>query len=201
MAAAETLLAKVKAIGCAEISGVATEVFRKASNGPQYLERLRQCGLPVQLVAQEMEAELGFKTAVSSGKYPNSSVLAWDSGGASFQITAIDSGRSTAKATAYKFYLGTFGSSVMTSYLVEGIRKTPLNLSAKPRVNPVTLDEAKQMIAHVQQTTSSVPTWIAEKLSKPTAELDVVVVGIGGPTAIFTLASQLCGNKTTMQLR
>jgi exopolyphosphatase/guanosine-5'-triphosphate,3'-diphosphate pyrophosphatase len=191
--AAETLLAKVREIGVAEISGVATEVFRKARNGPQYLERLRQCGLPVQLVAQEVEAELGFKTAISSGRFPEANVLAWDSGGASFQITAINS----ADNTTFQFYLGEFGSSVMTGYLVQDLRQQPLKLNAEARVNPVCLNEAKQMISYVQRSTPSVPVWIKDKVKVPTG---LAVVGIGGPTAIFALASQICGNKDILKL-
>jgi exopolyphosphatase/pppGpp-phosphohydrolase len=42
----------------------------------------------VQIVSQPMEAELGYCTAVSSGRYggPGKPVLAWDSGGGSFQV-------------------------------------------------------------------------------------------------------------------
>ena len=49
-------------LGVAKVAGVATEVFRRASNGPVYLERVR--ALPqmsrVDVVSQDIEAELGY---------------------------------------------------------------------------------------------------------------------------------------------
>lgn len=39
--------------------GVATEVFRKAKNGPAYLDELRTLGVKVECVPQETEAWLG----------------------------------------------------------------------------------------------------------------------------------------------
>ena len=39
--------------------GVATEVFRKAKNGPAYLDELRALGVKVECVSQETEAWLG----------------------------------------------------------------------------------------------------------------------------------------------
>jgi exopolyphosphatase/guanosine-5'-triphosphate,3'-diphosphate pyrophosphatase len=81
------LQAKARALGTEESSGVATEVFRKAQNGPILLDKMRALGCTVQLISQDEEAELGFQTAISSGKFEPSNVLAWDSGGGSFQIS------------------------------------------------------------------------------------------------------------------
>jgi exopolyphosphatase/guanosine-5'-triphosphate,3'-diphosphate pyrophosphatase len=85
--AVQLLQAKANQLGAQQSSGVATEVFRKAKNGPQLLDKMRELGLTVQLISQDDEAELGFQTAISSGTFDPTAVVAWDSGGGSFQIS------------------------------------------------------------------------------------------------------------------
>tara|TARA_B100000513_G_scaffold192098_1_gene118070 strand:- start:61 stop:531 length:471 start_codon:yes stop_codon:yes gene_type:complete len=51
---------KARALGAAESAGIATEVFRKASNGAEYLRKIKdRLGIDVRLIAQEDEARLG----------------------------------------------------------------------------------------------------------------------------------------------
>lgn len=68
--------------GATEIAGVATAAFRKASNGPAHLMRLREEGIKLEIVAQEEEAALGFMTARSAcSDLDIDRMVAWDSGG------------------------------------------------------------------------------------------------------------------------
>ena len=195
------LLVKARAVSQdGEIRGVATEVFRKATNGKNHLENICKCGIPVQLISQDKEAELELKTALSGGRFNSETCIAWDSGGASFQIT-----------TPENSYLGEFGSSVITSHLVHNIRRQKLNLDSTSQINPVTLEEAKQLILHVQQNTPEVPLWLAVRINnaahdditltatkRPSSAVDIV--GIGGPTSLFSLASQLADLDPTLTL-
>ena len=140
-----------------EIAAVATEVFRKAKNGPEYLARVQEFGLPVQVVTQETEAELGFSTAMSSGKFLRTKVMSWDSGGGSFQITAL---RSSSSNGNFECYLGEFGSTVITSFLVQDLRRQVLDMKGfadgTTKVNPVSAAEAQAMIDHIKTHTPEV---------------------------------------------
>ena len=69
-------------LGAVEMRAVATEVFRKAANGAQFLESVEsRLGIQSSIIAQEEEARLGWLTAVAGSVAVPESVLAWDSGG------------------------------------------------------------------------------------------------------------------------
>lgn len=73
-----------------EFSGVATAAFRKASNGHELLDHVTQeLGIPFQILSQEAEGRLGYLTAMALyPTVPRQSLVAYDSGNGSFQITA-----------------------------------------------------------------------------------------------------------------
>eukprot|EP00935_MAST-01C_sp_MAST-1C-sp1_P000927 g927.t1 len=182
--AVRTLKAKALALGVQESAAVGTEVFRKAANGAEVLEKMRQEGLLVQLIPQDVEALLGFRTAISAGKHDPSTVLAWDSGGASFQLSYQGANPSE----KLKCYLGHFGSTVMGSLLVQDLRNESLQFTdATVVVNPVGVDEVKQMVEHVRAHMPALPDWLQEALAAEAT----AVVGIGGPTSIFSIACAL----------
>jgi exopolyphosphatase/pppGpp-phosphohydrolase len=54
------LTAIAKKLGAESMSGVATDVIRKASNGGKYVSQVESRGVIVRMVPQEVEAELGF---------------------------------------------------------------------------------------------------------------------------------------------
>ena len=52
------------------IAAIATEVFRKAPNGPEFLARVRaETGIDVHPISQDVEAELGFRTALAFSRF------------------------------------------------------------------------------------------------------------------------------------
>ena len=87
-----------------ELTGVGTEVFRKAKNGEDFLRRVEtETGLKIKLISQELEAKLGFLTGKAAlmtidGETLNDKfdyneekdLVVYDSGGGSFQITWKD---------------------------------------------------------------------------------------------------------------
>lgn len=77
------LLTKAKTLGAVDFHAIATEVFRKAANGSVYLDRIRALGVPVTILTQEMEAELGFGSvqAVLTQRASSPASCVWDSGG------------------------------------------------------------------------------------------------------------------------
>ena len=103
----------------AEMRGVATEVFRKASNGGEYLAQVeQQLGINAEVIAQTKEARLGWLTAVAGlpEGTDSSKVVAWDSGGGSFQISARPGG------TEVVCFNGCWGSTVATECMMTKVQ-------------------------------------------------------------------------------
>lgn len=179
--------------GVEEYAVIATEVFRKAKNGYEFLNLVRSLGLVVTVVSQEMEAELGYATAIAATTdYEH--CIAWDSGGGSFQISTIldksdsngDVGCDLSSDNLGKLsmYMGTFGSSIATATLLElqgggGVDKIS--------PNPVSLEEVNQLIEALGNRMEDLPAWL---LNAPE------VTSIGGPNSIFQLA---CNILTVMK--
>eukprot|EP00931_Biecheleriopsis_adriatica_P005311 TRINITY_DN106837_c0_g1_i1.p1 TRINITY_DN106837_c0_g1~~TRINITY_DN106837_c0_g1_i1.p1 ORF type:complete len:341 (+),score=71.65 TRINITY_DN106837_c0_g1_i1:45-1025(+) len=154
---------------------IATEVFRKASNGTAYLERVQALGLPVKMLSQSEEAEVGFKTAVALQDGPAKDVICWDSGGASFQITSRNSGGSLCS------YLGSLGTGVVTSILVETVKGQ--NFAEVPSPNPVTVQEAEALVKELKTKIPEAPEWLRSSC----------VTAIGGPNSMFTVTCEALG--------
>ena len=153
-----TILKELKDIGISYgvtvFSGVATEVFRKANNGGDYLKRIKENGVNISLVSQELEGELGFNSVCVVGNVDRETGIVWDSGGASFQITSLD--KETKKL---KSYMGAIGSSVSTGILMREVREITVTESV-PKVNPVSTEEGDLHIAALISKMSEVPTWL-----------------------------------------
>jgi hypothetical protein len=87
-----------------ELTGVGTEVFRKAKNGEHFLKKVEtETGLKIKLISQELEAKLGFLTGKAAlltidgetlkdqfNYNEEKDLVVYDSGGGSFQITWND---------------------------------------------------------------------------------------------------------------
>ena len=76
------------------VTGVATEVFRKAKNGLPYLESLNlKFGFNISIATQLLEARLGYLSAISllDDGIDKSKLIAWDSGKSivSFELNFI----------------------------------------------------------------------------------------------------------------
>ena len=99
-----------------QMRGIATAAFRNALNGVEWIDRLSrdpQIGFPIRVISQTVpltllfnrcslltfcqeEGKLGFMTALTIAQHSHrknpEKLIAWDSGGASFQITSLISG-------------------------------------------------------------------------------------------------------------
>ena len=79
-------------MGVLDIQAVATAAVREAANGPEFLQRVqKECGLDVQLLPGEREAEVSAAGVVSA--IPAANGLAADLGGASLELILLDAGR------------------------------------------------------------------------------------------------------------
>jgi len=156
---------------------VATEVFRKAGNGEKYLASVKEeFGLVVEMVSQEMEAEIGFRTAAALETEKVDDLICWDSGGASFQITSQNPGGGSLRS-----YVGAFGSGVTSAVLVEKIQGAAF--AEKPTANPVSAAEADALISYLKEQLPPPAEWLS---GKP-------VTAIGGPNSMFCVASEALG--------
>lgn len=174
-------------LGVESYAVIATEVFRKAVNGHLFLDKVRSMGMTVTVVSQEMEAELGYATAVAYNDPGSQACIAWDSGGGSFQISTkcrddrtCSEGVSATASDSIKLdmYMASFGSGVATATLVETLQGRKLSEVSTP--NPVSIADADRLIdALMSRLDSNVPSWL---LNVPE------VVAIGGPNSIFQLA-------------
>lgn len=163
-------------LGATEFSGIATEVFRKAKNGSKYLEKVVAAGVPVVMVAQEIEAELGFRSVVAVSRDTTDTIV-WDSGGASFQITSLNT---LLKPAVIRSYMGALGSSISTRTLVENVRHQSVGEAFS--INPVTTAESHGLIESLIEKLTDVPDWLIEGVS---------VKACAGANSIFKLCSDV----------
>ena len=171
-----------KGLGAQQVAAVATEVFRRATNGAAYLERVRaETGIAVQLVTQQDEALLGLRTATGlCGRDANPDTLvSWDSGGASFQIAAM------APGGGLRTYVGPLGSSVATALCLKKLAaargRAAEGAAPLATPNPMTYEEVELLADELQPSlVSPAPQWLRG-----------VVHGVGGPNSLFQLASSI----------
>lgn len=159
---------------------VATEVFRKAANGRDFLDSAyRELGLAIEVVSQAEEAELGFRTAVALQDGPADRVICWDSGGASFQITSKDPSTSVLRS-----YVGALGTGNATALLVEEVQGH--SFAERHTPNPASVQEAEALVQRLRRELGTPPEWLQGSS----------VTAIGGPNSMFCVASEALGNTT-----
>jgi exopolyphosphatase/guanosine-5'-triphosphate,3'-diphosphate pyrophosphatase len=111
------LVQKAKALNPVKIVGVATSVFRKASNGDEILNKLEaRTGVKIHLLSQTSEAEMGYFAAVTQFTQTTTdkgdSILVWDIGGGSMQMFAKNNQNS-------EVYLGNLASVTLKNMYLE----------------------------------------------------------------------------------
>lgn len=110
-----SLKAEIACYRVATIRAVATEVFRKAENGGQVIERLGdQLGFPIHLIDPQEEGRLAYASAAYFAQ--RDPVIVWDLGGGSSQIIGK-------KEKTWSIYTSPFGRVPFYAALV---KKLPL---------------------------------------------------------------------------
>lgn len=105
-----TLKQQAEAHGVKEFGGFATEAFRQAENSSRFFEEIStRFGIPVRIVSQHEEGELGFNTAVIIAQEEPNQVVVWDTGAGSVQFaTLTESGIEVVKIPAGAITSSTF---------------------------------------------------------------------------------------------
>lgn len=128
------LLARAQRFHPDRISGVATAVFRNATNGEAVIAQLqRQTGAAISIISQQQEAKLGFlsaKAALGDPGIRDEQLLVWDIGGGSMQMTAW---RQAAGQPVADIYQGRLASVTLKNFILTVLKNTP----AAPSPNPI----------------------------------------------------------------
>jgi exopolyphosphatase / guanosine-5'-triphosphate,3'-diphosphate pyrophosphatase len=115
------------------ISGVATAVFRSASNGQAVIDRFnQQAGVQLKIISQQQEAELGFRSAKAALHDPtlrDQDLLVWDIGGGSMQMTAW---RDQPGQPVADVYQGKLASVTLKNFIVDVLKNQPAAQSPNP---------------------------------------------------------------------
>mmetsp|Transcript_10970 Transcript_10970/g.16604 ORF Transcript_10970/g.16604 Transcript_10970/m.16604 type:complete len:321 (+) Transcript_10970:3-965(+) len=181
-------------------AGIATDVFRGARNGEDFVSRVRrEAGIDARIVSQEEEAAVGFLTAVALGGAGSGAdgrrMLAWDSGGGSYQLSSLvgDDGAADAPPVV-RASVGPWGSSGAWCALIERVRGLRFE---RQTANPVRRAEAERLVALIRDDLARTPVepWVGELGAAPSAQ----IVGFGGESCIFRVVEQLSGK--TVQTR
>lgn len=118
------------------ITGVATAVFRSASNGQQVIDLFnQQAQVQLRIITQEQEAALGFlsaKAALHDNSVKNEDLLVWDIGGGSMQMTAL---REQNGKTVTDIYQGKLASVTLKEFIISVLKNQALDKAASP--NPI----------------------------------------------------------------
>lgn len=168
-------------LGAREMAGVATAVFRESKNGADFIHRLREkTDINFQLISQKKEGELGFLTAVAASGESADHLVAWDSGGASFQITM-------SAPEGLIVYEGPWGASKALSALIKEVQGKDFSKVSSP--NPASLEEVIRLKKLIQESLPQAPIKLLGKIR----DLGSTVIAIGGPYSPFKIASIATG--------
>ena len=202
-----------------EASAIATEVFRRASNGADFLKRVHlELGLEVHIICQEEEAKLGHATGLamwkeaskrmrieeedtvlSSNNGKAGGVVVWDSGGGSFQITAIMDGMKEEEEVVVVKEEDGSGMSCLHTY-VGSIGSIGSYRLLWERVRWKAAPNSKEPVTNpvtILETQLLITAIITELKGHPPPDWlqhvkgSRTILGIGGPNSIFQLAAKV----------
>ncbi|MCB0419952.1 MAG: hypothetical protein KDD61_03100 [Bdellovibrionales bacterium] len=160
------------------IVAVATAAFREARNGAEVAKGIQESTkIPVEVISQEREGELGFWAALSQVNLDPNKIVVWDIGGGSLQLTAFDGGK-------YIIFKSNLASVSLRDWVIEKLKKQDIQKIKTP--NPIGESHLKKIQEKVLLETHKVPEALRSKLSDSTVE----VLGVGG-VHYYSIGGQL----------
>jgi len=151
-----------------KVIGIATAAFRKAVNGEEFIQRINEeTGVPVTIVDQEMEGELGFLAVEASIPVDENTMVVWDIGGGSLQLTMLGPDKKM------MIYRGHEASIPFRNYVIQNLQGRDIKDYATP--NPMTLDEMDEAEKHARLLARNVDQLFKDRLVNPKTK----VYGIG----------------------
>ena len=157
--------------------GIATEAFRTSKNAQELIERIKaEVGIDVQVATHEEEAMYGFYNAMSLSELDAHSVISWDSGAGSFQITSHNGQEPT-------MFLGRLGRTPVQHYIVQILQGRDFSRTASP--NPISKKEALATIDYIKSQIKDCPKALLAKLQRD----DVVIISIGAHPKLIPIGA------------
>ncbi len=124
------MVTKMQQLNPTQIKAVATSVFRVAKNGQEVAKKISNAiKVPVHIITQDQEAELGFLSALATTKLSVTrqslnKIIVWDIGGGSMQMYADNNGK-------HQIYKGNLASVTFKNKVLEVLQfKNPKNSSS-----------------------------------------------------------------------
>lgn len=167
--AIEKLKKSAQSFKPAGFSAVATGAFRKASDGKDAVALLQtRTGVDIDVISQSEEALLGFEAAAAVAKLPTSSVVVWDIGGATMQISAL---QRKGKLVSEQ---GDLASVTFKKGVIQEILKKDPVVVTSP--NPLDKNAMNRAVSLARRAARNVNPQIRKRLQDPQTR----VLGIGG---------------------
>jgi hypothetical protein len=192
------MLREARAAGAVKVAAVATAVYRTSENGDAFIRQLAaESGVPIQIVDQSLEGALGFYTAAALAPPPAThtptpapTILAWDSGGGSFQLSMGGQGEGGVGQEELLQYHGACGSSTVFAWLLEIQGR---DVAVAVTTNPASAREVTLLEERIlrEGVLPPPPPWLRGVLPDVT-----LLVCFGGDTSAFKTASVATGKET-----
>lgn len=190
LVALKQLKSSAQAKGATHFTGVATAAFRAADNADEFTRyAYSSLEIPLYIISQTEEARLGLEAASLRAAIPTSSIVMWDIGGGSQQITAPGS-----KSEPF-IYNGQIAAVSFKNYVIGSVQGKDITQVSTP--NPLNKKDVDKAIQYITvQARKTVPEEIKTALKNNL----MTVVGIGGVLA-KSLPRQVpyTGNKITKE--
>lgn len=180
---AKSMIDEARSKGAVEFSGVATQIFRDAKNGSEFIQKLKQIepSMQVAIVSQETEARLGYEAALTQIS-AKSKPMVWDIGGRSVQLIVKN------EKGQFDTYLGQIASKT-GRVSVNEMRKKPLEESP----NPISKAESQKGVKLL--TSKITGEKFPASILKFTRVKNAVVVGVG-PVHAKSILGAMNASKT-----
>jgi len=150
-----------------KVIGIATSAFRKAENAQEFVSRIQEeTGVPVFIVDQETEGELGFLAVDATISVDEQTMVVWDIGGGSLQLTMMVQDK-------MNIYRGREASIPFKNYVIQNIQGRDIKEFTSP--NPMTLEDMDHAEKHARLLAKSVDQMFKDRLK----EYGTNVYGIG----------------------
>lgn len=154
-----------------KIHGIATDIFRKAKNGREFIENLsHELDWEIKIINQNKEGRLGFLTiAHIVGLYNppinHDQLVAWDAGNSSAQLTILN------QKGEFIVYQSPFGLTPIRKILqkIRDNNKNQSILDNSPAIdtlttNPVLKEELDELINYLIENSLDIPSAIADTI-------------------------------------
>jgi exopolyphosphatase / guanosine-5'-triphosphate,3'-diphosphate pyrophosphatase len=146
-------------------AAVATEVFRQANNGAEFINKLSETtGIPIRIIDQTEEAQLGFWSAMTSSQKSAEDILVWDIGGGSQQMTTYS------PKDGFRYYKAKL-ASVSFKDLIVKLKNKKNAASPNPMGIKLSLQAAKEAQLYAKK---DIPLDFKNQIK------DKQIIGIGG---------------------